>query len=226
MKTKLCSCQRYCHAPPQGKPIPQRTWYKHAAQRALEAEMTIQERESQQVQRKRRRRRPQGDELDGASGSSSEQRQNVVSTLYYMTTSSSHLCRNKLLIIPRLLSMKFRNMTTSISAHHHHLSTPMKRSIVLQKMRRVHWEMKRVTPLRTYLLQHSMILQMPNGWLHRYESPRLMQKRSSGLKKNSIRFLIPLVSNSIWMTLSFDSLFKSTLPCQPIPLRQPTRLFA
>ena len=48
LKTRLCICQKFCQAPPGGKVIPERTWYNHAAQRALEAEMTLEERETQQ----------------------------------------------------------------------------------------------------------------------------------------------------------------------------------
>ena len=47
-KTKLCTCQKFCQAPPEGKATPLRTWYRHAAQRALEEEMDQGVREAQQ----------------------------------------------------------------------------------------------------------------------------------------------------------------------------------
>ena len=56
-KTALCTCQKYCQAPPEGKAIPIRTWYSHAAQRRLEEEMT-QEECNTQTSRIRRAKRP------------------------------------------------------------------------------------------------------------------------------------------------------------------------
>ena len=47
-KTKLCTCQKFCQAPPEGKATPLRTWYRHAAQRALEEGMDLGVREAQQ----------------------------------------------------------------------------------------------------------------------------------------------------------------------------------
>jgi hypothetical protein len=47
-KTKLCTCQKFCQAPPEGKAIPIRTWYRHAAQRELEGGMDLGVRETQQ----------------------------------------------------------------------------------------------------------------------------------------------------------------------------------
>jgi ribosomal protein S26 len=47
-KTKLCTCQKFCQAPPEGKAIPLRTWYRHAGQRALEEGMDLGVREAQQ----------------------------------------------------------------------------------------------------------------------------------------------------------------------------------
>jgi hypothetical protein len=52
-KTKLCTCQNFCQAPPEGKAIPIRTWYRHAAQRALEEGMDLGVREAQQRRRPR-----------------------------------------------------------------------------------------------------------------------------------------------------------------------------
>ena len=46
-KTALCTCQRFCQAPPEGKAIPIRTWYNHASQRNLEEQMTQQQCDNQ-----------------------------------------------------------------------------------------------------------------------------------------------------------------------------------
>jgi hypothetical protein len=56
-KTALCTCQKFCQAPPEGKAIPIRTWYSHAAQRCLEEQMT-QEQCDTQKSRIRRAKRP------------------------------------------------------------------------------------------------------------------------------------------------------------------------
>jgi hypothetical protein len=47
MKTRICTCQKFCQAPPEGKVIPLRTWYNHAAQCALEEGMDLSVREAQ-----------------------------------------------------------------------------------------------------------------------------------------------------------------------------------
>jgi len=52
-KTKLCTCQKFCQAPPEGRAIPLRTWYHHATQRAEEAGMHLNEHEAQQKRRPR-----------------------------------------------------------------------------------------------------------------------------------------------------------------------------
>jgi hypothetical protein len=46
-----------------------KTWYNHAAQRNLEAKMSLEEHESQQVQRKRRRRNPENEGTGHRGGS-------------------------------------------------------------------------------------------------------------------------------------------------------------
>ena len=56
-RTALCDCQRFCQAPPEGKVIPIRTWYDHAAQRDLEKKMTQDERDAQKY-RIRKTKRP------------------------------------------------------------------------------------------------------------------------------------------------------------------------
>ena len=48
LKTRLCTCQKFCQAPPEGKAVPLRTWYRHAAQCVLEEEMDLGVREAQQ----------------------------------------------------------------------------------------------------------------------------------------------------------------------------------
>jgi hypothetical protein len=58
-KTRLCTCQKFCQAPPEGRAIPIRTWNSHAAQRALEEDMTQEQRDAQKSRiRKPKRRRP------------------------------------------------------------------------------------------------------------------------------------------------------------------------
>lgn len=42
-KFSLCTCQRYCQAPPGGKLVALRTWQQHAAQRELEEGMSLEE---------------------------------------------------------------------------------------------------------------------------------------------------------------------------------------
>ena len=42
-KIVLCTCQRYCQAPPEGKAVPLQTWQRHAPQRAMEEKMTAEE---------------------------------------------------------------------------------------------------------------------------------------------------------------------------------------
>ncbi|KAF8237087.1 hypothetical protein L208DRAFT_1389908 [Tricholoma matsutake] len=54
----LCTCQKFCQAPPEGKAIPVRTWYNHAAQRTLEDQMTQEQRDAQKS-RTRKATRPQ-----------------------------------------------------------------------------------------------------------------------------------------------------------------------
>ena len=49
-KTALCTCQKYCQAPPEGKAIPICTWYSHAAQHNLEEHMTKEQRDAQKSQ--------------------------------------------------------------------------------------------------------------------------------------------------------------------------------
>jgi hypothetical protein len=57
-RTALCTCQKFCQAPPEGKAIPIRTWYSHAAQRDLEEHMTQEQRDTQMSRiRKAKRRR-------------------------------------------------------------------------------------------------------------------------------------------------------------------------
>lgn len=59
-KTALCTCQKFCQAPPGGKAIPIRTWYSHAAQRHLEEQMTQEQLDTQKSRiRKGKRRRLQ-----------------------------------------------------------------------------------------------------------------------------------------------------------------------
>lgn len=55
--TKLCTCQKFCQAPPEGKAIPTRSWHRHAAQRILEEQMTQEQRDTQQS-RIRKPKRP------------------------------------------------------------------------------------------------------------------------------------------------------------------------
>ena len=57
VKTALCTCQKFCQAPPEGKAIPIRTWYNHAAQRDLEEQMTQEQRDTQKS-RIRKAKRP------------------------------------------------------------------------------------------------------------------------------------------------------------------------
>ena len=57
MKTGLCTCQKYCQAPPGGKVIPIWSWYRHAAQRDLEEQMTQEQRDAQKS-RIRKAKRP------------------------------------------------------------------------------------------------------------------------------------------------------------------------
>ncbi|KAF8240876.1 hypothetical protein L208DRAFT_1383854, partial [Tricholoma matsutake] len=54
-KTALCTCQKYCQALPEGKAIPIRTWYNHAAQRNLEEQMTREERDAQKSRIRKRK---------------------------------------------------------------------------------------------------------------------------------------------------------------------------
>lgn len=54
--TRICTCQKYCQAPPEGRAIPTRTWYDHAAQHELEAGMGLEERATQQSQVRKRQR--------------------------------------------------------------------------------------------------------------------------------------------------------------------------
>ena len=56
-KTGLCTCQKFCQAPPEGKAVPIRTWYNHAAQRRLEEQMTQEQRDAQKS-RIRKAKRP------------------------------------------------------------------------------------------------------------------------------------------------------------------------
>ncbi|KAF8240389.1 hypothetical protein L208DRAFT_748178 [Tricholoma matsutake] len=58
MKTALCTCQKSCQAPPEGKAIPVRTWYNHAAQCTLEDQMTQEQRDAQKS-RTRKAKQPQ-----------------------------------------------------------------------------------------------------------------------------------------------------------------------
>ena len=69
-KTRLCTCQRFCQAAPGGKAIPERTWFSHAAQRALEEEMTLEQRETQQYRRRKRPRNQRGERTHAIGGSS------------------------------------------------------------------------------------------------------------------------------------------------------------
>jgi len=57
-KTRLCTCQRFCQAPPEGRVILIQTWYDHGAQRDLEKKMTQDERDAQKY-RIRKTKRPQ-----------------------------------------------------------------------------------------------------------------------------------------------------------------------
>lgn len=60
-KTRLCHCQKFCQAPPEGRAISIRTWYNHAAQRAMEADMSPEQRDAQVSQVRKpqaKRRRP------------------------------------------------------------------------------------------------------------------------------------------------------------------------
>jgi len=68
-KTRLCTCQRFCQAAPGGKAIPERTWFSHAAQRALEEEMTLEQRETQQYRRRKRPRNQRGERTHAIGGS-------------------------------------------------------------------------------------------------------------------------------------------------------------
>lgn len=61
--TKICTCQKFCQAPPEGKAIPIRSWHRHAAQRILEEQMTQEERDSQQS-RIKKAKRPRGVAVD------------------------------------------------------------------------------------------------------------------------------------------------------------------
>lgn len=54
-KTRLCTCRKFCQAPPGGKLIALRTWYSHAAQHLLEEGITLSEREAQERLHPRRR---------------------------------------------------------------------------------------------------------------------------------------------------------------------------
>lgn len=63
-KTALCTCQRFCQAPPEGKAVPIRTWYNHAAQRAAEEQMTQEQRDTQKSRvRKAKRTRMDNDTM-------------------------------------------------------------------------------------------------------------------------------------------------------------------
>jgi hypothetical protein len=60
-KTALCTCQKFCQAPPGGKAIPIRTWYSHAAQHNLVEQMTREQVDTQKsrIRKGKRRRRLQ-----------------------------------------------------------------------------------------------------------------------------------------------------------------------
>lgn len=63
-KTALCTCQRFCQAPPEGKAVPIRTWYNHAAQCAVEEQMTQEQCDTQKSRvRKAKRTRMDNDTM-------------------------------------------------------------------------------------------------------------------------------------------------------------------
>ena len=57
-KMALCTCQKFCQAPPEGKAIPIWTWYNHAVQWNLEEQM-IQEQHDTQKSWIRKAKHPQ-----------------------------------------------------------------------------------------------------------------------------------------------------------------------
>src|ERR1700722_4595953 len=97
LKARLCTCQKFCQAPPEGKAIPERTWYNHAAQCTLEAEMTLEECEAQQFQRRKRPRNWRGDRVHAIRGSDDHREDvlwNTASAVCCLAILSYFSCRN------------------------------------------------------------------------------------------------------------------------------------